>query len=70
MKKYNIIYADPPWRFKVYSSKGLGRSAEIHYPTMSLEEIKALPVGNLAANDCALFMWTTVPFLQGCFSVM
>ena len=70
MKKYNIIYADPPWQFKVYSSKGLGRSEESHYPTMSLEEIKRLPVGELAANDCALFMWTTVPLLQECFSIM
>ena len=35
MKKYQIIYADPPWNYKVYSKKGLGRSAESHYPTMS-----------------------------------
>ena len=70
MKKYNIINADPPWQFKVYSSKGLGRSAESHYPTMSLEEIKRLPVDELAADDCALFMWTTVPLLQECFSIM
>ena len=52
MKKYAVIYADPPWRYKVYSKKGLGRSAESHYPTMSLEEIKALPIGELAAKDC------------------
>ena len=32
MKKYQIIYADPPWNYKVYSKKGLGRSAESHYP--------------------------------------
>lgn len=70
MKKYNIIYADPPWRYKVYSPKGLGRSAEMHYPTMSLEDIQMLPVGDLAADDCILFMWTTIPFLQNCFSVM
>ena len=31
MKKYQIIYADPPWNYKVYSNKGLGRSAESHY---------------------------------------
>ena len=31
-KKYNIIYADPPWQYKVYSEKGMGRSAESHYP--------------------------------------
>ena len=70
MKKYNIIYADPPWRYKVYSKKGLGRSAESHYPTMELEDIRALPVGTLAADDCVLFLWTTIPLLHDCFSVM
>lgn len=69
-KKYNIIYADPPWQYKVYSKKGLGRSAESHYPTMSLEDIQALPVRDLAAADCVLFMWTTIPLLKDCFSVM
>ena len=70
MKKYKIIYADPPWRFKVYSQKGLGRSAERYYPTMSIEDIQALPVGELADSDCVLFLWTTLPFLKDCFSVI
>ena len=70
VKKYSIIYADPPWRYKVYSKKGLGRSAESHYPTMELEDIRALPVGTLAADDCVLFLWTTIPLLHDCFSVM
>lgn len=70
MKKYGIIYADPPWQYKVYSKKGLGRSAESHYPTMELEDIQALPVGELADTDCILFMWTTIPLLKDCFSVM
>ena len=70
MKKYSIIYADPPWQYKVYSKKGLGRSAESHYPTMELEDIQALPVGELADTDCILFMWTTIPLLKDCFSVM
>ena len=35
-KKYNVIYADPPWHYEVYSKKGEGRSAESHYPTMSM----------------------------------
>ena len=56
-KKYGIIYADPPWNYRVYSQKGLGRSAESHYPTMSIEDICALPVGKIAADNCALFMW-------------
>lgn len=70
MKKYSIIYADPPWQYKVYSKKGLGRSAESHYLTMELEDIQALPVGELADTDCILFMWTTIPLLKDCFSVM
>lgn len=70
MKKYSVIYADPPWRYRVYSKKGLGRSAESHYPTMSLEEIKALPIGELAAKDCVLFMWITFPCMQEAFQVL
>ena len=42
-RKYNIIYADPPWRFLTYSDKGKGRSAEKHYPTMAKQDIQALP---------------------------
>ena len=63
MKKYSIIYADPPWAYRTYSKKGQGRSAESHYPTMCIEDIKALPVGELAAKDCALFLWITFPCL-------
>ena len=70
MRKYKIIYADPPWQYKVYSKKGLGRTAESYYPTMGLEDIQALPVGELADSDCVLFMWTTIPLLEDCFSVM
>lgn len=69
-KKYGIIYADPPWAYKVYSKKGMGRSAESHYPTMSLDDIKNLPVSDIADKDCALFMWTTIPMLKDCFEVL
>lgn len=69
-KKYNIIYADPPWQYKVYSKKGLGRSAENHYSTMNLEDIQNLPINNLADKDCALFMWTTISLLKDSFSVL
>lgn len=64
MKKYKVIYADPPWAYKVWSKKGAGRSAESHYPTMDIEAIKALPVGELADKDCALFLWITFPMLR------
>lgn len=63
-KKYNIIYADPPWQYKVYSKKGLGRSAEHHYPTMDIDDICALPVGNLVDKNCTLFLWVTMPCLK------
>ena len=69
-KKYNIIYADPPWTYRVYSSKGNGRSAASHYPVMELEAIKALPVEQLAEKDCTLFLWVTFPNLRESFEVI
>lgn len=59
-----------PGNIKSIQKKGQGHSAESHYPTMALEDIKRLPVRQLASSDCALFLWTTVPLLQDCFSVM
>ena len=70
MKKYSIIYADPPWAYRTYSKKGQGRSAESHYPTMCIEDIKALPVGELAAKACALFLWITFPCLSEALEVL
>ena len=57
---YEIIYADPPVR---YSAKKVQGAAENHYPTMSIDELCALPVAELAAKDSALFMWATFPQL-------
>jgi len=60
--KYDVILADPPWHFKVWNEEsGSGRSASQHYPIMSIEDICALPVKDLAAENCALFLWTTWP---------
>jgi N6-adenosine-specific RNA methylase IME4 len=63
---YDVIVADPPWRFMTYSPKGKEKkSAECHYVTMTLDDIKSMPVSKLAAPDCALFLWATAPmFLQ------
>lgn len=69
-KRFSVIYADPPWSFKVYSGKGKQRSAERHYDTMSLDEIKALPVADLAADDCALMLWSVFPELPGALDVI
>ncbi len=52
-QKYGVILADPPWRFEVYSEKGLASSsADNHYPTSALDEIKALDVPSISADDC------------------
>lgn len=70
MKKYSIIYADPPWHYRTYSKKGKGRSADSHYPTMDIEDIKALPIREIAAKDCALFMWLTFPCMKEALEVI
>lgn len=70
MGHYGVILADPPWAFSVRSPKGMGRSAENHYPTMPIAEIKRLPVADLAAKDCVLLMWVTDPFLSAGFDVL
>lgn len=62
-KKYEVIYADPPWSFKTYSEKGKGRSAERHYPTMKKEDIQSLPVKRIAADNSVLLLWVTSPCL-------
>ena len=60
---FGAILADPPWVFETWSDRGKGRSAEQHYPTMGLDDLRLLPVETLAAPDCALFLWTTWPHL-------
>jgi N6-adenosine-specific RNA methylase IME4 len=70
-KKYNIIYADPPWRYNDRrTGTKFGGGAESHYPTMSLKEIKELPVQHIAADNCVLFMWVTFPLLPECLEVI
>ena len=69
-KKYNIIYADPPWTYRVWTAKGGHKSASAHYKTMSLKEICSLPVAELADKNCILFMWATYPNLCEAFDVL
>jgi N6-adenosine-specific RNA methylase IME4 len=64
MKKYKVIYADPPWRFKNFSEKGEGRNAISHYDCLTLPQLKKLDILRYAANDCALFLWVTDPMLD------
>jgi len=67
---YDIILADPPWTYKVWSKKGAGRTASSHYPVMDLEDIKSLPIKNLTNDNCALFLWATWPNILEAFEVI
>ncbi|MDB5608123.1 MAG: hypothetical protein JWP25_5023 [Bradyrhizobium sp.] len=70
-KKYGVIYADPEWRFEPYSrDTGMDRAPENHYPTSTVEAICARPVRDIAAPDCVLFLWATVPMLAEAFCVL
>lgn len=62
-RKYGVIYADPPWSFRNWSAKGTGRNAVSHYDCMDFSKLSALPVAEQAADNCALFLWTTDPLL-------
>lgn len=65
-RHYSIIYADPPWRYNQRNNKKtkFGGGVHAHYPTMSMEEIEKLPIEKLAGENCALFLWTTFPYLD------
>jgi N6-adenosine-specific RNA methylase IME4 len=66
MRKYGMMYMDPPWTFKTYSAKGTGRSAISHYDCMTFDELKAMPVEDWALPDCVLMLWVPGPHtLQG-----
>jgi len=61
MKKYNIIYADPPWSYNKKIGQGV---ADDIYETMTTSEIKDLSIQELIADDCFLFIWVTFPMLK------
>lgn len=65
-RKYNIIYADPPWRYWESGNK----NQALHYTTMTIDEICDLPVKNIADDDCVLFLWVTYPILYEAFRVI
>lgn len=70
-RRYGVILADPEWRFEPWSREtGMDRAADNHYPTSALEVIKSRDVGSIAADDCVLFMWATVPMLPHALCVM
>lgn len=78
--RYTVIYADPPWSYRdrrdkpaVYGGNPRPRmqgGAAAHYPTMALDDIKSLPVPEIAADDAVLFLWATAPLLPEAIEVM
>ena len=66
--KYQVIYADPPWRYDF--SRSDSRKIENHYPTMDIEDIKAVAVGDFCHTDAVLYLWATSPKLPEAFEVM
>ena len=67
--KYNIIYADPPWKYP-HDWAHFGQDVDKHYPTMTIEELCKLPIKDIAADDCVLYLWATSPLLDKIFSVI
>ena len=67
-ERYPVIYLDPPWRYEHAESES--RAIENQYPTMSLEEIKAMDMTKVAFDDCVMFMWATSPKLADAFEVL
>ena len=71
MGKYKVIYADPPWAFQCWAGAAVpSRVAEAHYQTMDMAGIKALPVSEWSADDCALFIWVCWPTLPEALQVI
>lgn len=65
--KFGCIYADPPWS---YGNQGTRAATDNHYRTMSIEDIAALPVPDLAAEESHLHLWTTNGFLREALSLL
>ena len=55
-RKYRVVYADPPWAFRNRSDKGIGRNPVAHYDCLDFPALAALPVADLADDDCILFL--------------
>ena len=69
MKKYKIIYADPPWSYRDKANAGK-RGASHKYKTQSQSWLEALPIKNICADDCVLFLWVTMPKLSECWTLI
>ncbi len=67
--KYRVLYADPPWKYGDGLMENYGPTG-FHYPTMSIADLCALGISDLATNDAVLFFWVTSPMLDECWPVI
>lgn len=69
---YQVIYADPPWKYNSRRARAskFGGGACFHYDLMDDQELLALPVSSIAAKDAVLFMWVTWPRLPFALQVI
>src|SRR3990170_4383255 len=70
-EKYKVIYADPPYAFRNKRTGGsMSSGSESQYPTMSLQELSALPVPLIADKDSVCFLWASVALLPDSLSLL
>lgn len=70
-KKYNVIYADPPWEVKAgppWASNG--KSRDLAYPTMTIEEIKHLPVKEISSKNAHLYLWVINKYIPDAYDII
>lgn len=65
--KFDLILTDPPWAYSKRVGQGVARD---QYPTLTDRELKALPVQDLAADDCMYLMWATGPRLDSAIEIL
>lgn len=70
MKKYQVIYADPPWEVKKIQRKVRPNQVHFDYETMSIDDIKNMPISNITDDNCVCFIWTTQSYLPHTFEIL
>jgi N6-adenosine-specific RNA methylase IME4 len=68
--RFAVFYLDPPWDHGIWGDAGKQKSAEWHYPVMSIEELMALDIPRIANDDAVMFMWTSRQHLFDALKLM
>lgn len=70
LNHYRVLMVDPPWRFRTWSDTNQAKSASRYYDLMHTKDLMALPVGALATEDAAMFLWVCQPNLVDAMDVI